>query len=76
MRFATDDYVVTQRLVAAGLGVALLPAWALTACTQDGLRVLPVGGVDDRLVDILIRPDARRIPAVAAVLTDLRARSG
>jgi molybdate transport repressor ModE-like protein len=73
VRFATDDHVVAQRLVAAGLGVALLPAWALAASTQDGVRAVPVRGVDDRIVEILVRPDARRVPAVAAVLTDLRA---
>lgn len=73
LRFATDDHVVAQRLVAAELGVALLPAWALAASTQDGVRATPVRGVDNRIVEILVRPDARRIPAVAAVLADLRA---
>ena len=71
VRFATDDHVVVQRLVAAGLGVALLPAWALAASTQEGVRVVPVLGVDDRIVEVLVRPDARRVPAVAAVLAEL-----
>lgn len=73
VRFATDDYVVAQRLVAAGLGVALLPAWALAAAAQVGVQAVPLGGVDDRIVEVLLRPDARRIPGVAAVLADLRA---
>jgi len=73
VRFATDDHVVAQRLVAAGLGVALLPAWALAASTQEGVRAVRVDGVDERVVEILVRPDARRVPAVHAVLTDLRA---
>lgn len=72
VRFATDDHVVVQRLVAAGLGVALLPAWALAASTQEGVRAVPVHGVDDRVVEVLVRPDARRVPGVAAVLADLR----
>jgi DNA-binding transcriptional LysR family regulator len=72
VRFATDDHVVVQRLVAAGLGVALLPAWALAASRQDGVRTVPVQGVDDRVVEVLVRPDARRVPAVAAVLAGLR----
>ena len=38
VRFATDDHVVVQRLVAAGLGVALLPSWALEASAQPGRR--------------------------------------
>ena len=73
VRFATDDHVVVQRLVARGLGVALLPSWALEASAQPGVRALPVAGVDDRVVDVLVRPDARRVPGVAAVLTGLRA---
>jgi molybdate transport repressor ModE-like protein len=76
VRFATDDHVVAQRLVASKLGVALLPAWALAASTQDGVLAVPVHGVDDRIVDVLVRPDARRVPAVAAVLTGLRDWTG
>ena len=33
---------------------------------------MPVTGVDDRVVEVLVRPDARRIAAVAAVLAGLR----
>ena len=72
VRFATDDYVVVQRLVARGLGVALLPSWALQASAQPGAVGHPVAGVDDRHVDALVRPDARRVPGVAAVLSGLR----
>jgi hypothetical protein len=31
-----------------------------------------LAGVDDRMVEVLVRPDARRVPGVAAVLADLR----
>ena len=72
VRFASDDHVVVQRLVARGLGVALLPTWALQASRQDGVDAVPVAGVDDRVVEVLLRPDARRVPAVAAVLSGLR----
>ncbi len=72
VRFATDDHVVVQRLVARGLGVALLPSWALEASAQPGIVAVPVSGVDDRVVDVLVRPDARRVPGVAAVLDGLR----
>jgi DNA-binding transcriptional LysR family regulator len=75
VRFATDDHVVVQRLVAAGLGVALLPAWALAASTQDGVRAVALRGVDDRVVEVLVRPETRRVAAVAALLADLRARA-
>ena len=33
---------------------------------------VPVTGVDERVVEVLVRPDARRIAAVAAVLAGLR----
>ncbi len=72
IRFATDDHVVVQRLVARGLAVALLPSWALQASAQPRVSAVPVTGVDDRMVDVLVRPDARRVPAVAAVLDGLR----
>lgn len=71
IRFATDDHVVAQRLVARRVGVALLPAWALQASTQAGVQALPLRGVDDRVVDVLVRPDARPVPGVAAVLRGL-----
>jgi molybdate transport repressor ModE-like protein len=72
VRFATDDHVVVQRLVARGLGVALLPSWALKASTQPGISALPVSGVDDRIVDVIVRPDSRKVAAVAAVLSGVR----
>jgi DNA-binding transcriptional LysR family regulator len=78
IRFATDDHVVVQRLVARGLGVALLPAWALAAGRQDGVAAVDLPDVDGRVVETLVRPDARRVPAVAAMLAALReaARGG
>ena len=72
VRFATDDHVVVQRLVARGLGVALLPSWAVLASAQPEVVAVPVAGVDERVVEVLVRPDARRIAAVAAVLAGLR----
>ncbi len=72
VRFATDDHVVVQRLVGRGLGVALLPSWALLASRQPEIAAVPVAGVDERVVEVLVRPDARRVPAVAAVLAALR----
>ena len=72
VRFATDDHVVVQRLVARGLGVALLPSWAVLASAQPEVVAVPVTGVDERVVEVLVRPDARRIAAVAAVLAGLR----
>jgi len=73
VRFATDDHVVVQRLVASGLGVALLPSWALAASTQPGVVAVDLPDVDGRVVETLARPDARRVPGVAALLAALRA---
>jgi molybdate transport repressor ModE-like protein len=73
VRFATDDHVVVQRLVARGLGVALLPAWALAVSPQPGVAAVDLPDVDGRVVETLVRPDARRVPAVAAALEALRA---
>jgi molybdate transport repressor ModE-like protein len=72
VRFATDDHVVVQRLVARGLGVALLPAWALAASSQDGVAAVDLPDVGERVVETLVRPDARRVPGVAAMLAALR----
>ncbi|SNS28136.1 ModE molybdate transport repressor domain-containing protein [Geodermatophilus saharensis] len=73
VRFATDDHVVVQRLVARGLGVALLPAWAFAVGAQPGVTAVELADVDGRVVETLVRPDARRVPAVAAALEALRA---
>ncbi len=73
VRFATDDHVVVQRLVARGLGVALLPSWALAVSPQPGVAAVDLPGVDGRVVESLVRPDARQVPAVAAALGALRA---
>lgn len=72
VRHATDDYLVVRRLVSLGLGVALLPRWALEIAGADGVRAVEVPEVDGRVVELLLRPDARQIPAVAAVVTALQ----
>ncbi|MGL4176949.1 MAG: LysR family transcriptional regulator [Dermatophilaceae bacterium] len=67
----TDDYLVTQSLVAAGLGVALLPARALAASRHPGVDTAPVA---DKLfaVDAVLHRDASRVPSAAAVLAALK----
>jgi molybdate transport repressor ModE-like protein len=42
--YTTDDYVAVQAMVAAGLGVAMLPGLALTAHRHPGLRAVEVPG--------------------------------
>lgn len=42
--FTTDDYVAAQALVAAGLGVTLLPGLALRAARHRGITATPLPG--------------------------------
>lgn len=70
--YATDDYVAVLGLVAAGLGVALLPGLVLpTALRTPGVVVRPASGTADRTVHAVTTPDLLRVPAVAATLDAL-----
>ena len=42
--FTTDDYVAVQALVAAGLGVTILPGLCLRAARHPGIRAAPLPG--------------------------------
>jgi DNA-binding transcriptional LysR family regulator len=42
--FATDDYVAVQAMVAAGLGVSVLPGLAVQAHRHDGVVLTPLPG--------------------------------
>lgn len=65
---STDDYVATQHLVAAGLGVALLPQAALDAFTHPGVQVDTGPRWGTRRIDVHHRDGAESIPAVRALL--------
>jgi DNA-binding transcriptional LysR family regulator len=70
--FESDDYQTIQGLVAAGVGVALIPELALSSVRQDiairSLHPRPPG----RLVIAAGPKGARRTPAAAAMLTILQ----
>jgi molybdate transport repressor ModE-like protein len=66
VRFETDDYVVTQELVASGLGVSLLPDLALRAVRLPGVRAVDVPGLGTRRVELVLRPSHAGVPAVVA----------
>ena len=70
--FTTDDYVAVQALVAAGLGVTTLPALALRAHRNMGVRVtrLPRAARQVFAATFGDPPDA---PATARLLADLQA---
>ncbi|MFJ3791800.1 LysR family transcriptional regulator [Kitasatospora sp. NPDC090091] len=73
--FATDDYPAVVGLVAAGLGVAVLPGLALESVRPDGVSAVPVrtaSGVPAvRQVVALTLPDLAEVPAVALMLERL-----
>ncbi|MEX3103712.1 LysR family transcriptional regulator [Streptomyces sp. V2] len=69
--FATDDHPAVVGLVAAGLGVAVLPRLALESVRPRGVRTLVLEPAVRREVVALTLPDLARVPAVAATLAEL-----
>lgn len=67
IRHQTDDYLVAQNLVAAGLAVTLLPRMALQAARTPGLAVRELSSPAERRVSLVLRRDAAAVPVVAAV---------
>ncbi len=72
--FATDDYIAVQRLVATGLGVALLPELVLATVLLPGLVAMPLVSAPERRI-VAIIPAGQQPPAVAATLAALKAAS-
>ena len=68
---ATDDYVAVQRLVGAGLGVALLPGLVVATLTLPEVAVRPLAPPPRRRVAAVL-PAGSRPPAVTALLTALQ----
>jgi DNA-binding transcriptional LysR family regulator len=73
IRHSTDDYVVTQTLVAAGLGVALLPALAIEAADVPGVHPVPPRGSPPRTIALDRAVDLPAGPSVLAVTDALLA---
>jgi DNA-binding transcriptional LysR family regulator len=70
--YATDDYVTVQSLVAAGLGVTVLPSLALRAHRRPDVRVLALGRDATRQIAAVVLPGPRRPPAVEAMVRAMR----
>jgi DNA-binding transcriptional LysR family regulator len=70
--FTTDDFVAVQALVTAGLGIALLPALALRAARNPGIRTVRLRGTRRSVIAVRYGepPDP---PANALLLEVLRA---
>lgn len=73
--FATDDYPAVVGLVAAGVGVAVLPELALESVRAKGVAVLEMLPAVEREVVALTLPDLAHVPAVDMMLARL-ARAG
>ncbi|MGH3427775.1 MAG: LysR family transcriptional regulator [Terriglobales bacterium] len=76
IRHNTDDYVVAQNLVAAGLTVALLPQLALEAHRNPAVSLVKVRDVNERSVRALTVAGAEDVPAISSALRVLKARFG
>lgn len=70
--YATDDYVTVQSLVAAGLGVTVLPSLALRAHRRPDVRVIALGRDATRQIAAVVQPGPRRPPAVEAMVAAMR----
>jgi DNA-binding transcriptional LysR family regulator len=68
IRHTTDDYVVVQNLVAAGLAVALLPALALAAAPNQQVITAPIDGNPARQISLAHRKEVTAVPAVKAAV--------
>jgi DNA-binding transcriptional LysR family regulator len=70
----TDNAAAVVGLVAAGLGVALLPRLALaTTVIPAGVSVDPVDEDLARRVEVVVARGAERVPSVRATLEAVRA---
>jgi len=70
--YATDDYVTVQGLVAAGLGVALLPSLALAAVRRDDIATVPLAKPAARQIAAVLPAAPRHPPAVSAMIGALQ----
>ncbi|MFF4649441.1 LysR family transcriptional regulator [Streptomyces sp. NPDC001380] len=69
--FATDDYPAVVGLVAAGLGVAVLPGLALESVRHAGVAAVSLDPPAARQVVALTLPDLAAVPAVGLMLDRL-----
>ena len=68
----TDNALAVLHLVAAGLGVALLPQLALaTLDVPPGAVIRPTIPSSDRSIQVVTQAGARRVPSIAIVLREL-----
>lgn len=71
----TDDVLAVQGMIAAGLGIALLPQLSLSIVRRDDVTVRPLLNAPSRTITASTLAGAETIPAVAALLDALRHES-
>jgi DNA-binding transcriptional LysR family regulator len=69
--FTTDDHVAAQALVAAGLGVTILPGLAINAARHPGIRAQPLPGAGRQVFAVTYGqpPDPRAVDHLLDILT-------
>lgn len=73
----TDNAIAVLNLVAAGLGVALLPRLALaTAPIPAGATVRSTLPSSDRSIQVVTQAGSRRVPSIAAALDTIASLEG
>lgn len=73
----TDNAVAVLNLVAAGLGVALLPQLALaTAPVPAGAVVRSTSPSSDRGIQVVVQAGSRRVPSIGAALAAITSLDG
>lgn len=69
-----NDFRITERLVAAGHGIALMPRYTMDTRRGSGLVGRPLAGIRAaRLVEVVCRTGAANRPAVATVIDAMHA---
>lgn len=71
--FTTDDNLVVQSLVAAGVGVAMMPALVLSFLCHQKVTGRALDPASRRQVSAYVLREHLRVPATALVLDELRA---
>ncbi len=72
--FETDNVPAVMAMVAAGLGIALLPSLAMAGSPlPSGVTTRPPARDDYRTIHLVSAPGASRVPAIAATTTAIRA---
>jgi DNA-binding transcriptional LysR family regulator len=74
--FESDDYQTVQGLVAAGVGVALIPELALSVVREDILIRALSPAPPSRMVIAAVPERARLVPAAPAMLAVLEQAAG